>query len=166
MKEEKLLSTRLQQTFTKSEKYGPNLGEGSFHGPSLMEALEGIDAEMGRKYPIPGRHSVWEIANHCTFWMDEYSNVLQGHDKKAIHTIEDWPPQGTTDNDWKKDLQRLEESYHKLKHEIEKTDESQLDKTIQSIFHEKTFTYTVRKMLYGAIDHNLYHAGQISILKQ
>lgn len=166
MNEAKLLSTRLQQTFTKAEKYGPNLGEGSFHGPSLIEALEGINTEMAKRHPIQGRHSVWEITNHCRFWMEEFSNVLYGHDRRVIHNVEDWPPQGTTEDEWKKDLQRLEEAYNELRQEIEKTSENKLDALTQSNFHEQTFTYTIRKMLYGAIDHNIYHAGQISFLKK
>lgn len=43
MKEVELFATRLQQTFIKPESYGPTLAESSFHGPSVMEALEYVE---------------------------------------------------------------------------------------------------------------------------
>ena len=61
--------------------------------------------------------------------------------------------------------EELVASYNVLRNRLLEVEEGQLDTIVESFFHGKVFRFTLRKMLYGAIDHNLYHAGQISLLK-
>ena len=165
MDEVTLLATRLEQTFVKAEEYGSTLKEGAFHGPSLTETLEGVTFGEAHRRVIPGRHTIWEIVNHCTFWMKEFANALKGSPILDVDQFEDWPVHGSTEGDWAADVEELVASYNVLRNRLLEVEEGQLDTVVESFFHGKVFRFTLRKMLYGAIDHNLYHAGQISLLK-
>ena len=41
-----------------------------WHGPALLEVLDGVDAARARARPIAGAHSIWEIVKHVTAWAD------------------------------------------------------------------------------------------------
>jgi hypothetical protein len=56
--------------------------------------------------------------------------------------------------------------YEKLQATIAGFDSKNLDATVGSQFGENFFEFTNRKMLHGIADHNIYHAGQVSILKR
>jgi hypothetical protein len=56
--------------------------------------------------------------------------------------------------------------YGKLQSTIAGFDAGNLDLTVSSQFGENLFEFTNRKMLHGVADHNIYHAGQVSILKR
>src|ERR1700756_3034247 len=50
----------------------------AWHGPALMEVLEGIDAETAAERPIPGAHSIWELVVHITAWEEVVARRIQG----------------------------------------------------------------------------------------
>src|SRR5437899_6585540 len=50
----------------------------AWHGPALMEVLEGIDAETAADRPIPGAHSIWELVLHITAWEGVVASRIQG----------------------------------------------------------------------------------------
>ncbi|MBN2334570.1 DinB family protein [Candidatus Bathyarchaeota archaeon] len=166
MNETTLIATRLRQTFNKAETYGPTLSEGAFHGPSLLQTLEGADHVEASARPLPGRHTIWELVNHCRYWMKAIDETLRGHPMPDIEHMEDWPETGKTEEEWRRDLDRLNETFNGLLETAEGLHEKQLDSTATSMFHGAEFKISYRKMLHGAYDHNLYHAGQISILRR
>ncbi len=165
LNEVELLAVRLQQTFTRAEGYGLTLSEGAFHGPSLLEALDGVGFNEALRRVIPERHNIWEIVNHCAFWMQEAAKAAHGSLIKDVFQSEDWPSHGSTGEDWLRDKDTLIGAYRGLLEAISGLDVKRLDIVIDGYFHDTLFKFTLRKMLYGVIDHNLYHAGQISILK-
>ena len=64
---------------------------GAWHGPSVLEALEGVTPEMATDHPIAGAHSIWELVLHLG---GTYGLVLrrrQGDDSQ-LSPNEDWPP--------------------------------------------------------------------------
>ena len=166
MNEIETLSNRLTQTFIKSKKFGPTISEGTFHGPSLMDSLAGINFNEAKRRVIQGRHSIWEIVNHCSYWMEEFTSSLEGIPIKDVYEYEDWPATGSNRNEWEKDNERLTIAYTNLKNEIIKMEKKRLNEIVNCSFHNVVFQFTIRKMLYGLIDHNLYHTGQISILRE
>ena len=90
MKEHQLVINRLTQTF-EDTKFGPSMAEGAWHGPSLIEALEGVDVPQANARTIEGRHTIWEIVKHCTFWMKTVIGTLQGKKMSEIKPTENWP---------------------------------------------------------------------------
>lgn len=160
------ISSRLKQSYAKVDTHGATLEGGAWHGPSLMEALKGVDVGKAVARPIEGRHTIWEIVNHCAYWMESVDKALHGEVMESIPKTEDWVGMGETAEDWTRDLERLDQVYGKLQSTIAGFDAGNLDGKVGTQFGENFFEFTNRKMLHGVADHNIYHAGQVSILKR
>ncbi len=159
------ISYRLKQSYAKVEAHGPTLEGGAWHGPSLMESLKGVEVGQAAARPIEGRHAIWEIVNHCTYWMESVDKALHGEVMASIPETEDWVGMGETAEDWTRDLTRMDQVYEKLQATIAGFD-GDLDAMVGAQFGENFFQFSNRKMLHGIADHNIYHAGQVSILKK
>ena len=159
------ISYRLKQSYAKVEAHGPTLEGGAWHGPFLMESLKGVEVGQAAARPIEGRHAIWEIVNHCTYWMESVDKALHGEVMESIPETEDWVGMGGTAEDWTRDLTRMDQVYEKLQATISGFD-GDLDAMVGAQFGENFFQFSNRKMLYGIADHNIYHAGQVSILKR
>ncbi len=159
------ISYRLKQSYAKVEAHGPTLEGGAWHGPSLMESLKGVNVEQAATRPIEGRHTIWEIVNHCTYWMGSVDKALLGEVMESIPETEDWVGMCETADDWKRDQERMDQTYEKLQVTIAGFD-GDLDAMVGAQFGENFFQFSNRKMLHGVADHNIYHAGQVSILKR
>ena len=159
------ISHRLKQSYAKVDAHGPTLEGGAWHGPSLMEALKGVDIGQAAARPIEGRHTIWEIVNHCTYWMGSVDKALHGEVMESVPETEDWVGMGETAEDWARDLERMDNTYEKLQETIAGF-EGDLDARVGAQFGENFFQFSNRKMLHGVADHNIYHAGQVSILKR
>ena len=166
MNELELSLARFRQTFEKGSGYGPSISEGSWHGPTVMESLEGVDHTQARARPIEGRHTIWEIVNHCAYWMNAVTIALRGRGMVNVGGTEDWPGVGETAEEWARDIARLREACRELTEAIETLEEGDLEKILGSHFGNRYFEFTYRKMSHGISDHNTYHAGQISLLKK
>jgi uncharacterized damage-inducible protein DinB len=130
---------------------------GAWHGPSLREALDGIDAVAARQR-VGGSHSIAEIVGHLTFWIDAgWRRIEGGHPPEAEGS--DWPtddPQSPAA--WTETLARLESAHRKLHARVAALDDERLDDPVPGS------DPTVRGLLAGLLEHNAYHAGQIVLL--
>jgi uncharacterized damage-inducible protein DinB len=160
------ISARLKQSYAKVETHGPTLEGGAWHGPSLMESLKNVDVDQAKARPIEGRHTIWEIVNHCTYWMESVDKALHGEVMESVPETEDWAGMGETADDWRRDLGKLDQTYERLRESIAGLDKGDLDRMVGAQFGESFFQFSFRKMLHGVADHNIYHAGQVSILKR
>lgn len=132
----------------------------SWHGPSLMRLLEGMSAEDASKHSIPGAHSIWEFVNHIAAWYTIVQHELMG-EKMEVTTEKDWPPVWeASEIAWKRSLEHLAESRARLRKVVEGLAEKQLEEIPAG---SESTRYV---MLHGVIQHDLYHAGQIAILKK
>lgn len=156
---------RLKQSFLRVYEFGPTMAEGPFHGPTLMEALENVDYETAIKRHVKNSHTIWEITNHCRYWMESIMGVLHGEKIVNVTSTEDWPQTNKTQENWENDLEKLRYSFEDLISSLEDMDEKSLENRTACFFHGRYFSFTYRKMLNGIADHNIYHAGQISLLK-
>jgi uncharacterized damage-inducible protein DinB len=156
---------RLKQSFLRVYEFGPTMAEGPFHGPTLLEALEKVNYETATKKQVKKSHTIWEITNHCRYWMESITGVLHGEKIVNVTSTEDWPQTNKTQENWEKDLEKLIYSFEDLISSLEDMDEKSLDDRTACFFHGRYFSFTYRKMLNGIADHNIYHAGQISLLK-
>jgi len=165
MSECRTISHRLKQSFAQVDEYGPTLDGGPWHGPSLLQSLAGVDVEQASARPIEGRHTIWELVNHCTYWMNSVDKALRGEAMESVPETEDWEGMGETAEEWTRDLERLDQTYARLQSTIKGLDAKSLDTIVSSQFGDNFFRFSYRKMLHGVADHNIYHAGQVSILK-
>ena len=165
MKELDLIHGRFNQTFKFEYPFGLSATHRAWHGPSLLRSLDGVEIEQAKARPIEGRHNIWEIVNHCSFWMEEVGRALQGENMFDVDTIEDWPKTGSSSEEWAADLELLEKIFEKLDQRIHGLMENDLERKLDAKWGETYFGFSFRKMLHGISDHNVYHAGQISLLK-
>ena len=135
------------------------IGE-AWHGPAVIEILEGITAPQAAAHPVVGGHSIWELALHITAWTRAGSRRLQG-DRAQLSELENFPP--VTDlgeRAWEEARESIKAAYEDLRGAILLLDDSRLD---QPIMEGMSSVYVT---LHGVIQHSLYHAGQIAILKK
>ena len=137
----------------------------AWHGPSLMHVLKAVDRAQASARPIKARHTIWEIVDHCSFWMEAVIKTLKGEATPDFETIKDWTKMGESEAGWDKTLERLQGSYKNIVKLIQNSSETSLATKKSFSFQGQKFTVTHRKMLHGISDHNVYHAGQIAILK-
>jgi uncharacterized damage-inducible protein DinB len=134
----------------------------AWHGPSIKESLNGVTAEQARRRPLKNAHSIWELVHHIAVWEDVGRRRLQGDPAEVpISSPEDWPPaDDATDAAWEKAKAALDRGHQALVEAISRVPESRLD---EPILEGKSSVYVT---LHGMIQHDLYHAGQIAILKK
>jgi uncharacterized damage-inducible protein DinB len=132
----------------------------AWHGPAVEEILQGVTAEQAAARPFDGAHNIWELVLHITAWQSAGRRRLSG-DRAQLSETEDWPPVGDTDEKaWAETKESLGQSHTQLCTAISQLDESRLD---QPIIEGMSTVYVT---LHGIVQHTLYHAGQIAILKK
>lgn len=132
----------------------------AFHGPAVEEALEGVTAKMAGAKSPGGAHSIWQIVLHMTFWQDTARRWLQGVHRRP-EPGEDWTEvTNKSEGEWRKALWNLRRSYELLRDEAMLLDEARLQ---EPMFEGMS---RVEVVLHGIIQHNIYHTGQISLLKK
>ena len=135
----------------------------AWHGPSLMSLLDGISAEDASKHAVRGSHSIWELVHHLGAWNAIVQHRLQGQDVE-VTAERDWPPVWeVSEATWKRALDNLSESYARLRSAVAGMKDEQLDLMDQKTSGPNTSRYVV---VHGVIQHNLYHAGQIAVLRK
>ena len=134
----------------------------AWHGPSIKESLSGVTAAQAHQRPIANGHSVWELVHHIAVWEDVGRRRLEGDPAEVpISSTEDWPPaEDLSEAAWEKSKAALERSHQALVEAISRVPLSRLD---EPILKDKSTVYVT---LHGVIQHDLYHAGQIAILKK
>ncbi len=150
MSETRRIADQLQRAFE---------GE-AWHGPAVKEVLAGVTAARAAARPIASAHSIWEIVGHIAAWEDAVRRRLRG-ELVELTDAEDWPPvEDAAERAWASLLERLEAGNRALRQTILGFDESQLDRPPG---RNRSTAYV---LMHGVIQHDLYHAGQIAVLKK
>ncbi|HWT79917.1 MAG TPA: DinB family protein [Candidatus Methylomirabilis sp.] len=133
----------------------------AWHGPSVLEAVAGVSAEQASSHPIPGAHSIWELVLHLS---SDYGLVLRrlAGDGRQLTPGEDWPPcPPATEENWRAAVQGIVRLNEQLRKAVRAFSEERLDEPLVP-----EAPYTAYTQFIGVTQHNLYHAGQISLLKR
>jgi uncharacterized damage-inducible protein DinB len=132
----------------------------AWHGPALKELLTDVSAAEATARPIPGAHSVWEIVLHIAAWSNLFGRRLEGH-PMDVPAEGDWPPVEETGEDaWAQALAKLDQAQQGLVRITSALPDSRLRETVVGK------DYSIGFMLHGIIQHNVYHTGQIALLKK
>ena len=132
----------------------------AWHGPALLELLAGVSAADAGARPVPSAHSIWEIVLHIAAWKSACKRRLEG-DRAQLTDAEDWPAASqTNDGAWQDAKDTLLRTHHQLLEAISRLDGSRLD---TPIIEDMSSVYIT---LQGVVQHDLYHSGQIAILKR
>lgn len=138
-----------------------------WHGPSLVNILEGLAAAQAARKPAPDVHSVWEILLHMTGWKREVARRAQGHAAREPEAG-DWPEPGdVSDARWREAREDHLRAQRELVELVRGLSDAQLDAKVKG----DSAAYigagiSVRATLYGLLQHDVYHAGQIALLKR
>lgn len=139
----------------------------AWHGPSVREALAGVDARAATARPALGSHTIEEIVRHMTSWTREVARRLRTGLAQDPEDG-DWPPAGAVDEaGWQAVLGGLDAAQAALVAAVGELDDEALEQTIGDVRDRATGSGVSRRVtLYGLIQHHAYHAGQIGILKK
>ena len=136
---------------------------GAWHGPAVLELLAGITPAQAAAHPVAGAHSIWEIVRHIGVWDDAAIRRMGGEVVQPTGEA-DWPRvTDTSEQAWKKTVADLTRTHNRLVKEVGSMPESCLDEKVPG---KEPDYYNFYYMLHGIAQHELYHAGQIAILKK
>lgn len=141
------------------QHYSAHHGE-AWHGPAVQEIIAGVDAGTASARPIPDGNTIWEIVHHITAWNDA-ARRRAGGEPVRLTDEEDWPAvSDPSDAAWHSSVAELGRAAEALRRTIEDLSDEALESTV--VGQE----YSVYSLLHGVIQHDLYHAGQIALLKK
>ena len=135
----------------------------AWHGDSLFEILEGVTAAQAAARPIAGAHTIWELVLHIAAWDDAVLRRFAGV-AVELSDAENFPPvTDTSEAAWHEALTRVRRTHHDLIAAVNELPDSRLYEMVPG---KEGAHYTFYYMLHGVVQHELYHAGQIALLKK
>jgi hypothetical protein len=153
-----LLLVQLDQAFEKK----------SWHGTNLRGSVRGMDISTAARRPSPERHNIWELVLHTAYWKYAVKRRILG-EKRGSFPLEgsNWfsrPELGqdtpARERTWKSDVALLSQMHAELIAAVADLSVKDLD------FVPKGAKVNNRDLISGIIAHDLYHAGQIQLLKR
>ena len=132
----------------------------AWHGPTLRGALRGVTAAQAEWRPGRGRHTIRELALHAAYWKYAVRRRLNG-EKRGTFPLEgsNWFAAGPS-RTWRDDVRLLGEEHKKLRAAVAAYPPRALEKPVDD--RKQTAAFTIR----GIAAHDLYHAGQINLIKK
>jgi len=127
----------------------------AWHGPSVKEALADV-TEKQSSNRMGDSHSIIELVAHMTAWRTFVTEKLKGNDAFELTDEQNF----TNEKDWNKALINLEQSQVNLLKALSEISDEKLNEVVPN----RKFKFHV--MLHGIIHHDLYHTGQIVLLKK
>ncbi len=130
----------------------------AWHGPSLLEALANVTAEVASARPIANAHTIWEIVLHLIATYNLVLRRMHGNPTQ-LTPEEDWPRvPSASSSSWHETIEKLREVNGRLCKEVAGFNPEKLD---QPLAPGSSSAYT---QFIGITQHDLYHAGQIVLL--
>jgi len=145
---------RIVQQFTAS------MEGNAWHGPAVFELLNDINDEEASQRALREAHNIYEITAHIITWQKAGIRKIKG-DTRKVTEQEDWPvANDATTEQWAEIKNTLLTVYNELKNGLEIFPDERLSEIVPD--SEQTFYV----FFHGIIQHNIYHAGQIAMLKK
>jgi uncharacterized damage-inducible protein DinB len=130
----------------------------TWHGPNLKQSLRGVRAKQAAWRPARGRHNIWEVTLHAAYWKYAVRRRIDGG-KRGSFALKGSnffarPEKGKLNEAaWNADKALLEREHRLMRRAIEKA-------------LRKPRGMKILQMLYGVAFHDIYHAGQIRLLRR
>jgi hypothetical protein len=130
----------------------------TWHGPNLKQSLKGVAAEQAAWRPGPGRHNIWEVALHAAYWKYAVRRRIEGGKcgsfvLKGSNFFARPEKDEMTEAAWDVDKKLLEREHRALREAVAK-----VLRTPRAA--------RLLPQLYGIAFHDIYHAGQIRLLRR
>ena len=130
----------------------------TWHGPNLRQSLKGVTAKQAAWRPGAGRHNIWEVMLHAAYWKYAVRRRIEGG-KRGSFALKGSnffarPEKGKLNEAaWSADRKLLEREHRALR--------AAIAKVLRTPRREKEM-----RQLYGIAFHDIYHAGQIRLLRR
>ncbi len=133
-------------------------------GATPLRCLRGVGPEQAAWKPAPDRHSIWELTLHIAYWKYAVRRNLEGSPRGGFpRSPSDWPqpPEVADAGSWKADRALLRSEHDRLVAAVRAFDPRRLDEEAPG-----SGAYRFVDLLFGVVTHDLYHVGQIQMLKR
>ena len=135
----------------------------AWHGPNLRGSIRGLDLSEVSWRPAPGRHNIWEMVVHCAYWKYVVRRRIFG-EKRGSFPLKgsNWfvRPATMTPKAWRDDIALLEDMHRRLLAAIVGLSPKDLNRV------PRGSTVSNAAIISGIAAHDVYHAGQIQLLKR
>ncbi len=134
----------------------------SWHGPNLLGALRRVTPHQATFRPAPGRHTIGELVVHCAYWKYAVRRRITGEKRGSFPLAgSNWFESRKLDAAaFAADLALLKLCHRELRAAVEELATARLSERV------KQGGWTLAETIAGAAAHDLYHAGQVSLLKR
>lgn len=142
------------------DQYDRAMNGDAWHGDPVWKILEGIPAEQAACRRAANTHAIWELVSHMTYWETEVCRRISGLPSRPAKEL-NFPavPEATAEN-WNSSLNQFRRSNADFRQAVSKLDPSRLDQAPEGRVK------TIYVEVHGVIQHHIYHAGQIAILRK
>jgi uncharacterized damage-inducible protein DinB len=135
----------------------------AWHGDSIKKLLAGVTAATAAARPIKNAHSIWELVLHISAWDDAVFRRIGGA-AVELTKEQDFPPvKDTSAAAWRQTLSHLKQTHNQLIKAVAAVPDSRLQDQVPGKTEDY---YDFYHMFSGIVQHELYHAGQIALLKK
>lgn len=160
-----IMSGKMSGTMSVSELIADQLRRAfdgdAWHGDSVLEILQGVNAKTAAAHPVAGAHSIWELVLHITAWDEAVRKRMFSDVLVEVDDADNFPKVvDASEAEWMKVVAQAKQTHEELVAAVVEFPESRLSETIPGKDHDFS------NMLLGAVEHELYHAGQIALLKK
>jgi hypothetical protein len=134
-----------------------------WHGTTLRGSLRGVTSDQALWRPAPGRHNVWELAIHAAYWKYAVRRRLAGGATGSFERKpSNWPgiPNPPDAKAWKKDIALLETEHARLREVVSGLAAADLER------RSPKGVWSYAEEIHGVAAHDLYHTGQIQLIKR
>jgi uncharacterized damage-inducible protein DinB len=134
----------------------------SWHGTNLRGSIRGLSSQEAIWRPQAGRHNIHELVVHTAYWKYAVRRLITGARRGSFpHKGSNWfRREEANDLQWRSDVDLLVDEHRQLRAAVAALDARRLEERSP----KKRYTYT--ELIRGIAAHDLYHAGQIQLLKR
>jgi len=132
----------------------------AWHGPALLELLQDVDAAKAAAKPLPKVHSIWELVLHVAAWDGAACRRIAGQTIQLAGTANFPVVPRPSEGAWRKAVAQAKRTHDVLVKTVAALPGSRLRERVPGK------KYDFYHLLHGVAQHELYHAGQIAVLKK
>jgi uncharacterized damage-inducible protein DinB len=153
----------MTETFRLADQIRRAFEGNAWHGDSLLELLAGVNATTAAAKPIKDAHSIWELLLHIAAW-DDAVRRRTGGTAVTVTDEENFPAvKDVSEAAWRQAVESVKQTHNELIKAVAAFPDSRLQEQVPG----KTQNYyNFYYMFSGIVQHELYHAGQIALLKK
>jgi uncharacterized damage-inducible protein DinB len=153
----------MTETFRLADQIRRAFEGNAWHGDSILELLSGVNAATAAARPIKTAHSIWELLLHIAAWDDDVvrrigGTVVNVTDEQNFPTIKD-----TSEAAWTQAIESTKKTHNELIKAVASFPDSRLTEQVPG---KSEKYYNFYYPFTGIVQHELYHAGQIALLKK